>query len=71
MFWNDACSYDLRLNYESVVDILEEFAFLDTTEGGNVNLDILPVSAKQVAQLVFLLTCHIFVLFLKALTFAC
>lgn len=32
------------------VDILEEFAFLETGVGGLVNLDIMPNSTKVLAQ---------------------
>jgi len=34
----------------SDVDILEEFAFIRTLEGGNVTLDVLPVSTSAIAQ---------------------
>ncbi|XP_076449243.1 integrator complex subunit 10-like [Babylonia areolata] len=43
-------TYNMFFSYIFIVDILEEFAFLDTVEGGGVNLDILPVSTKQLAQ---------------------
>lgn len=32
------------------IDILEEFAFLKSQDGGKINLDILPQSAKLLAQ---------------------
>jgi integrator complex subunit 10 len=40
----------MYLNTAKDVDILEEFAFLKTQEGGKVNLDILPTSTKVIAQ---------------------
>ncbi|XP_078325971.1 integrator complex subunit 10-like isoform X2 [Crassostrea virginica] len=42
--------YNMFFNYIINVDILEEFAFLKTVEGGKVNLDILPTSTKIIAQ---------------------
>ena len=38
------------LDKELDIDILEEFAFLRTQDGGKVNLDVLPVSTKVLAQ---------------------
>jgi len=32
------------------VDMLEEFSFIKTMEGGNVNLDVLPISTSAIAQ---------------------
>nr|KAG5687252.1 hypothetical protein BaRGS_016427 [Batillaria attramentaria] len=43
-------TYNMFFSYIFVTDILEEFAFLDTAEGGRINLDILPVSTKALAQ---------------------
>ncbi|PVD20529.1 hypothetical protein C0Q70_18685 [Pomacea canaliculata] len=43
-------TYNMFFSYVFVVDILEEFAFLDTAEGGRINLDILPTSTKTLAQ---------------------
>ncbi|KAL8594282.1 hypothetical protein ACOMHN_000984 [Nucella lapillus] len=43
-------TYNMFFSYIVLVDILEEFAFLDTSEGGGVSLDILPVSTKLLAQ---------------------
>ncbi|KAK3580142.1 hypothetical protein CHS0354_013417 [Potamilus streckersoni] len=43
-------TYNSFFNYVINIDILEEFAFIQTPEGGKVNLDILPVSAKAIAQ---------------------
>ena len=40
----------LVLNHLTDIDILEEFAYLKTDEGGKVNLDILPISTKAIAQ---------------------
>ncbi|XP_064617560.1 integrator complex subunit 10-like isoform X2 [Liolophura sinensis] len=45
-----AFSYSLFFTYIINVDILEEVAFMKTAEGGKVNLDILPTSAKLIAQ---------------------
>ncbi|XP_061165472.1 integrator complex subunit 10-like [Saccostrea echinata] len=42
--------YNQFFNYVINVDILEEFAFLKTSEGGKVNLDILPTSVKVISQ---------------------
>ncbi|GFS16131.1 integrator complex subunit 10 [Elysia marginata] len=43
-------TYNAFFYYVHQVDILEEFAFLDTPEGGKVNLDIMPISTKALAQ---------------------
>ncbi|BFZ12741.1 hypothetical protein BsWGS_15780 [Bradybaena similaris] len=43
-------TYNNFFSYVHQVDILEEFAFLDTAEGGKVNLDIMPISTKALAQ---------------------
>jgi len=43
-------TYNNFFSYVFVVDILEEFAFLDTPEGAKISLDILSVSTKQIAQ---------------------
>ncbi|KAK7114581.1 integrator complex subunit 10-like [Littorina saxatilis] len=43
-------TYNMFFSYIFVVDMLEEFAYLDTVEGGRISLDILPVSTKQLAQ---------------------
>ncbi|CAG5126669.1 unnamed protein product [Candidula unifasciata] len=43
-------TYNTFFSYVHQVDILEEFAFLDTPEGGKVNLDIMPISTKALAQ---------------------
>ncbi|XP_059177730.1 integrator complex subunit 10-like [Physella acuta] len=43
-------TYNTFFSYVHQVDILEEFAFLDTVEGGKVNLDIMPISTKAIAQ---------------------
>ncbi|GFN74380.1 integrator complex subunit 10 [Plakobranchus ocellatus] len=43
-------TYNSFFYYVHQVDILEEFAFLDTPEGGKVNLDIMPISTKALAQ---------------------
>ncbi|CAL1538493.1 unnamed protein product [Lymnaea stagnalis] len=43
-------TYNAFFSYVHQVDILEEFAFLDTPEGGKVNLDIMPNSTKALAQ---------------------
>ncbi|KAH9507713.1 Integrator complex subunit 10 [Bulinus truncatus] len=43
-------TYNSFFSYVHLVDILEEFAFLETPEGGKVNLDIMPNSTKALAQ---------------------
>ncbi|KAI0219373.1 Integrator complex subunit 10 [Lamellibrachia satsuma] len=43
-------TYNIFFNYVINIDILEEFAYLKTLEGGKVNLDILPISTKTLAQ---------------------
>ncbi|XP_060067611.1 integrator complex subunit 10-like [Ylistrum balloti] len=43
-------TYNLFFNFIINIDILEEFAFLKTQEGGKVSLDILPISTKSIAQ---------------------
>jgi len=43
-------TYNTFFSHVTQVDILEEFAFLDTPEGGKVDLDIMPVSTKAIAQ---------------------
>ncbi|KAL4228480.1 Integrator complex subunit 10 [Mactra antiquata] len=43
-------SYNLFFNYIINVDILEEFSFMKTPEGGKVHLDILPISTSAIAQ---------------------
>lgn len=43
-------NYNLFFNYIINGDILEEFSFIKTQEGGKVQLDILPVSTAVIAQ---------------------
>lgn len=43
-------NYNLFFSYMINIDILEEFAFLRTQDGGKVNLDVLPVSTKVLSQ---------------------
>lgn len=43
-------TYGLFFNYVINIDILEEFAYIKTQEGGKVNLDILPTSTKMITQ---------------------
>lgn len=43
-------TYNIFFNYVINIDILEEFAFIKTQEGGKVSLDILPISTKVMAQ---------------------
>ncbi|ESP02366.1 hypothetical protein LOTGIDRAFT_237998 [Lottia gigantea] len=43
-------TYNLFFHYVYCIDILEEFALLDTQEGGRVNLDIMSVSTKAISQ---------------------
>ncbi|XP_052827261.1 integrator complex subunit 10 [Octopus bimaculoides] len=43
-------TYNIFFNYVINIDILEEFAFIKTAEGGKVSLDILPISTKAIAQ---------------------
>lgn len=43
-------NYNLFFNYMINIDILEEFAFLRTHDGGKVNLDVLPISTKVLSQ---------------------
>ncbi|KAJ8316269.1 hypothetical protein KUTeg_006283, partial [Tegillarca granosa] len=45
-------TYNLFFNYVVNIDILEEFAFLKTPDGGKVNLDILPCSTKLIAHII-------------------
>ena len=40
----------VSLNTCSDIDILEEFAYIKTQDGGRVLLDILPTSTKTIAQ---------------------
>ena len=42
--------YSLFFNYVINIDILEEFTYIKTPEGGKVSLDILPTSAKLIAE---------------------
>ncbi|XP_041373547.1 integrator complex subunit 10-like [Gigantopelta aegis] len=42
-------TYNLFFVYIYNLDMLEEFAFLDTKQGGSVKLDILPATAKTIA----------------------
>ncbi|KAK3107684.1 hypothetical protein FSP39_019808 [Pinctada imbricata] len=42
--------YNLFFNYVINVDILEEVTFLKSQEGGKINLDILCISTKAIAQ---------------------
>ncbi|XP_060581049.1 integrator complex subunit 10-like [Ruditapes philippinarum] len=43
-------SFNLFFNYIINVDILEEFSFIKTQEGGKIHLDILPISTSAIAQ---------------------
>lgn len=43
-------AYNLFFNYIINVDVLEEFSFIKTQEGGKVHLDILPISTSAIAQ---------------------
>lgn len=43
-------SYNLFFNYIITADILEEFSFMKTPDGGMVTLDILPISTAAIAQ---------------------
>ncbi|XP_074652222.1 integrator complex subunit 10-like [Tubulanus polymorphus] len=43
-------TYNIFFNYIINIDILEEFAYVKTKEGGKVTLDILPISTKSIAQ---------------------
>ena len=45
-------AYQLFASYVIQVDILEEFAYLATDQGGAINMDIFPPSAAQLATLV-------------------
>ncbi len=38
------------LSLDSDIDILEEFAYLKAYNSGQINLDILPISTKALAQ---------------------
>lgn len=42
-------TYQLFVSYVIQVDILEEFAYLATDQGGAINMDIFPPSAAQLA----------------------
>jgi hypothetical protein len=44
--------FQLFLNAYADIDILEEFAYIFTPDGGQVGLDIMANSAKGTAQLV-------------------
>lgn len=45
-------TYQLFVSYIIQVDILEEFAYLATDQGGAINMDIFPPSAAQLATYV-------------------
>ena len=42
-------SYQLFVSYVVLVDILEEFMYLATDQGGAINMDIFPPSPAQIA----------------------
>ncbi|XP_019620271.1 PREDICTED: integrator complex subunit 10-like [Branchiostoma belcheri] len=43
-------TYNIFFNYVINIDMLEEFAFLKTPEGGKINLDLLPVSTTAISR---------------------
>lgn len=43
-------SFNLFFSYIINIDILEEFSFIKTAEGGKVTLDVLPLSTATIAQ---------------------
>ncbi|XP_066304856.1 integrator complex subunit 10-like [Branchiostoma lanceolatum] len=43
-------TYNIFFNYVINIDMLEEFAFLKTPEGGKINLDLLPVSTIAISR---------------------
>lgn len=47
-FCVQVCKLVLDVNVD--IDILEEFAYLLTPDGGQINLDIMPNSTKGTAQ---------------------
>lgn len=56
-------AYQLFVSYVIQVDILEEFAFLATDQGGVINMDIFPPSAAQLATYVKMFFSHLDILF--------